>query len=109
MIVLFATISTIALAGTLVLSTWCFRRIDLNRSKRNTTNESEKDSIEPDDPGPIDWDNMAALLIIEHDELSLERELGAGAFGRVFAGYWKPKNYAQDEDKKGKLKKKLRA
>lgn len=94
LIILFASISAIVLVGTLVLCILCF----WIRTKKSSG--EGKFPMEPDNPGgPVDWDNMSALLIIEHDQLSLERELGAGAFGRVFAGYWKP---TEDEDKKGK-------
>ena len=37
-------------------------------------------------------DNMSPILIIPHNQLKLTNELGSGAFGKVFLGYWKTKD-----------------
>jgi hypothetical protein len=47
---------------------------------------------------------MSSLQLIQDDELTLLEELGSGAFGRVFVGYWKMKNYKTPENEEMKCK-----
>ena len=102
----FAIMALIILVGSLALSGICVRHFERkNRLKLSKELSGSGSSIDKEFDEKIDHDNMAPLLIIESDELTLVKELGAGAFGRVFVGYWIPKNLKSAEKEEVKREK----
>lgn len=95
----------------LTLSGVCFKLIERRRKLNHKNSQfanstSSMDDVNKEfDDDKFDADNMTPLLIIQDDQLVLEKELGAGAFGRVFFGYYEPRNFKMDEDDEKEKKK----
>lgn len=89
-IVVFSIIAVMILTASLVFSGVCFKYFERrNKIKFEKEFIDSTLSMDKDEDGQFDQDNMSPLIMIEYDDLTLEKELGSGAFGRVFIGYLK--------------------
>ena len=104
-IIAFSILAVIILGGSLILSGVCVKYFDNKNRKKILFEDGIFDpSLRKDAEAKFDQDNMASLLIVQDDKLTLIRELGAGAFGRVFEGYWRTTNFKSDRNEEVKCK-----
>ena len=81
------------------MSIVCFKYYERKKSLR-LSKEEKFYSIKK--PANFDPDNMAPIFIIPEKDLTVIDELGSGAFGKVFLGYWKTKDPSENRDIKCK-------
>ena len=71
-----------------------------NENKKRLKLSKEEELFSIKEPEKFDPDNMATILIIPESDLTVAEDLGSGAFGQVFLGYWKTKIPDENEEMK---------